>query len=124
MQTTMALGTSAIDLEATLASLASDRFLARLWAGDATLWTGADEGEWLGWLRLPEPWSSLDFTSQAAERGVRIMPAESFAARQVSDPDAVRVCLGPPRSQATLERALQTLAATLRTGPEPLQVVI
>jgi DNA-binding transcriptional MocR family regulator len=77
-----------------------------------------------GWLRLPEPWSSLDFTSQAAERGVRIMPAESFAARQVSVPDAVRVCLGPPRSQATLERALQTLAATLRTGPEPLQVVI
>ena len=22
----------------------------RLWAGDATLWTGADEGQWLGWL--------------------------------------------------------------------------
>ena len=27
--------------------------LARLWAGEAALWTGADEGEWLGWLRLP-----------------------------------------------------------------------
>jgi glucose-6-phosphate isomerase len=23
---------------------------ARLWAGDASLWTGADEGRWLGWL--------------------------------------------------------------------------
>ena len=26
--------------------------LARLWAGDASLWTGADEGAWLGWLRI------------------------------------------------------------------------
>jgi transaldolase / glucose-6-phosphate isomerase len=26
----------------------------RLWARDATLWTGADEGEWLGWLGVVE----------------------------------------------------------------------
>jgi transaldolase / glucose-6-phosphate isomerase len=26
----------------------------RIWARDATVWTGADEGEWLGWL--DEPW--------------------------------------------------------------------
>ncbi len=25
----------------------------RLWAGDATLWTGGDEAAWLGWLDLP-----------------------------------------------------------------------
>jgi transaldolase / glucose-6-phosphate isomerase len=24
----------------------------RLWAGDADLWTGADEGQWLGWLNI------------------------------------------------------------------------
>jgi transaldolase / glucose-6-phosphate isomerase len=24
----------------------------RLWAGDATLWTGGDEAKWLGWLRI------------------------------------------------------------------------
>jgi transaldolase / glucose-6-phosphate isomerase len=24
--------------------------IRRLWSGDATLWTGRDEGEWLGWL--------------------------------------------------------------------------
>ncbi len=28
--------------------------IRRLWAGDATLWTGTDEGEWLGWLRITE----------------------------------------------------------------------
>ena len=26
--------------------------VGRLWAGDATLWTAADEGRWLGWLRV------------------------------------------------------------------------
>ena len=26
----------------------------RLWARDATLWTGTDEGEWLGWLSVAE----------------------------------------------------------------------
>lgn len=26
--------------------------VGRLWAGDATLWTGADESQWLGWLRV------------------------------------------------------------------------
>ncbi len=27
---------------------------ARLWSGDAALWTGSDEARWLGWLRLTE----------------------------------------------------------------------
>jgi transaldolase/glucose-6-phosphate isomerase len=26
----------------------------RLWAGDASLWTGTDEGKWLGWLGITE----------------------------------------------------------------------
>jgi transaldolase/glucose-6-phosphate isomerase len=30
---------------------ASDK-VSRLWAADASLWTGADEGSWLGWLRI------------------------------------------------------------------------
>ncbi len=28
--------------------------VARLWARDASLWTGADEANWLGWLALPQ----------------------------------------------------------------------
>ena len=28
--------------------------VARLWAGDATLWTGEDENKWLGWLDIVE----------------------------------------------------------------------
>jgi len=26
----------------------------RMWAGDASVWTGADEGKWLGWLTMTE----------------------------------------------------------------------
>ncbi len=29
----------------------SDR-VARIWAGDASVWTGTDEAQWLGWLRI------------------------------------------------------------------------
>ncbi len=28
--------------------------IRRLWAGDATVWTGADEANWLGWLHIVE----------------------------------------------------------------------
>ena len=45
----------------------------RIWARDPTLWTGADEGQWLGWL--DEPWRALEdvdlflqFAESVAER--------------------------------------------------------
>lgn len=31
----------------------------RLWARDATLWTGTDEGEWLSWLGISEDSQAL-----------------------------------------------------------------
>jgi transaldolase / glucose-6-phosphate isomerase len=40
----------------------------RIWARDATVWTGADEGKWLGWL--DEPWrmrEDLDLVLQLAD---------------------------------------------------------
>jgi transaldolase / glucose-6-phosphate isomerase len=37
-----------------LESWRRDGNLRRLWAGDVSLWTGADEGKWLGWLRVAE----------------------------------------------------------------------
>lgn len=29
-------------------------WIRRLWAGDKTLWSGADEGKWVGWLHIAE----------------------------------------------------------------------
>jgi hypothetical protein len=34
--------------------IAATEIVERIWARDPTLWTGADEGRWLGWL--DEPW--------------------------------------------------------------------
>ena len=31
------------------------RRLGRLWQRDPTVWTGGDEGRWLGWLDVPDP---------------------------------------------------------------------
>jgi transaldolase / glucose-6-phosphate isomerase len=38
----------------TIADWQSGAKVKRLWAGDRTLWTGADESDWLGWLHVAE----------------------------------------------------------------------
>jgi glucose-6-phosphate isomerase len=46
----------------------SREIVERIWARDATLWTGADEGKWLGWL--DEPWrmgEDVDLLLQLAD---------------------------------------------------------
>lgn len=80
------------------------------------------------WLRLPQPWQAAGFALEAQRRGVAVTPGEAFAigrqvGRQVGhragrpDPDpAIRVCLGPPRSQAILETALKVLDELLEAG--------
>ncbi|HET8725698.1 MAG TPA: bifunctional transaldolase/phosoglucose isomerase [Anaeromyxobacteraceae bacterium] len=42
------------EVRGTLAEWAAGEKMARLWRGDATLWTGRDEDRWVGWLRLVE----------------------------------------------------------------------
>ena len=41
-------------VRATLAAWAAGGTVRRLWARDATLWSGADEASWLGWLGIAE----------------------------------------------------------------------
>ena len=43
------------DLESLIASWRSDSAVDRLWAKDASVWTGGDEADWLGWLDIIEP---------------------------------------------------------------------
>jgi len=52
------------------------RKTARIWAQDAALWTGRDEGHWLGWLDAPEREAArlgnyAELARVAAHRGVR-----------------------------------------------------
>ena len=45
-------GDLAAAVRAALDDRRQNKKVARLWARDASLWTGADEARWLGWLEL------------------------------------------------------------------------
>ncbi len=78
--------------------------------------TDPDDAFYL-WLRLPEAWSASEFAAAALRRGVRITPAEPFVINRLGMVEAVRICLGPPRSRHLLEEGLRRLAGLLREGP-------
>ena len=77
-----------------------------------------------GWLRLPDPWCTDDFVSQARMRGVLVSPAEHFVAGRMAPPYAVRITLGSVPDRTTLERGLTTLAEILDGPPEPCTSVV
>jgi transaldolase / glucose-6-phosphate isomerase len=62
-------------VEAELERWRAEGGIRRLWAGEAALWTGADEGKWLGWLRIVEERSAHLEELLAFQREVR---AEGF----------------------------------------------
>ncbi len=51
---TASLGAAAGAVAAELEAWRRSGKVRRLWAGDASLWTGGDEGRWLGWMRVVE----------------------------------------------------------------------
>ena len=61
------------------------------------------------WVSLPDPWQAEAYVAEAKERGVIINAADAFAVDGDTRLQAVRVCLGPPRSRAVLEDALTRL---------------
>jgi DNA-binding transcriptional MocR family regulator len=61
------------------------------------------------WLPLKKQWTADAFAEEARKRGVRVVPASSFAAADTIPP-GVRISLGAPASAAELESALQGLA--------------
>ena len=55
-------------VQATLEDWRVNDKVRRLWEGDATLWTGADESNWLGWLRITgDQLAHLDHLTSVAE---------------------------------------------------------
>lgn len=68
------------------------------------------------WLRLPEPWRSMEFAAEARTRGVVVNGAAPFAPERGELPPAVRVCLGGPPTRASLETGLRRLTALLADG--------
>ena len=70
------------------------------------------------WLGLPRPWRAEAFAEAARRGGVALTPASAFAVARTAAPEAVRLCLGPPRERGELERALRIVAGLLDTAPE------
>jgi glucose-6-phosphate isomerase len=81
-----------------LASLGTAELVERLWARDATLWTGRDESRWLGWLDEP------------GRMRERIDELEEFAAGTVGRFDAA-VLLGMGGSSLAPEVFRRTFAS-------------
>lgn len=66
-----------------------------------------------GWLTLPEHWRASEFVRHMASAGVQIKAADVFAVGQYQAPQAVRICIGAPATEASLATALEHMRAAL-----------
>ena len=76
------------------------------------------------WLYLPDSWQTEPFVLLAKQRGVSLNGAADFAADPETPLQAVRLCLGPPRTRAILEDALTRLTRILRRTPELNELIV
>ncbi len=71
------------------------------------------DGSLHAWLHLPDPWHASQFVAAAKEEGVTLSAAHAFSIGRARPPFAVRVCLGPPRTEERLEQGLHILRGIL-----------
>jgi len=76
------------------------------------------------WLRLPPPWRASAFVEHARLAGVALTGPEPFMVGRASEPHAVRLSVGPPRTRAQLEHGLRLVRDLLarRTEPVPIDI--
>ena len=70
-------------IEETMSRAAREGWTRRLWAKDASLWTGDDEGKWMGWLA-----AASGGTSRPSERAQR--SSSCTTASRSSGPFSIR----------------------------------
>ena len=76
-----------------------------------------EPGAMFCWLTLPEPWRAGEFASAAQAIGIKVTPSTTFATGRRVDDQAVRICLGPPRTRDILKDGLTRLDALIDRGP-------
>lgn len=74
------------------------------------------------WLTLPPGWRAGAFCQAAEAAGVKIRPAEEFAARDARAPHAVRLAINAQVTSASFEAAMGRLRALLDNPPERISV--
>ena len=123
-----------------MSTVAPAELVERIWARDATLWTGADEAKWLGWLDEPMRMRSriadlLRFVEEVAAPGVidtfvllgmggsslaphvlaRTFEADSFHVLDTTHPAAIRQATVNLDLESTLFIAASKSGTTLET---------
>jgi len=123
-----------------VSTIAPAELVERIWARDATLWTGADEAKWLGWLDEPMRMRSriedlLQFVEDVAAPGVidtfvllgmggsslaphvlaRTFEADSFQVLDTTHPAAIRQATLNLDFESTLFIAASKSGTTLET---------
>lgn len=84
-------------------------------------------GSLQGWLQLPPSWSGESLARQAAAQGVQVIPSCNFSTflggsgNGQPPVEAVRLCIGPPKTEADVSRGAATLAAILAKPPDRLE---
>lgn len=74
------------------------------------------------WVPLPRGWGRAEFASHVQRQGLAVVTSEAFSVDE-PPPHAVRVSLGAAVSRAELGRALELLAAALKSSPVASRVV-
>jgi DNA-binding transcriptional MocR family regulator len=74
------------------------------------------------WVPLPASWSRAEFAAHLQRQGLAVVTSEAFSVGEPV-PHAIRVALGAAANRAELARALDILAAALRTSAVTARVV-
>lgn len=69
------------------------------------------------WLLLPEPWTGLEFATEAQMRGVAVAPAEIFAVDRKAAVNGVRLSLGTVPTREHVTAGLKIIADILSGAP-------
>jgi DNA-binding transcriptional MocR family regulator len=71
------------------------------------------------WVMLPNEWRSSDFAGHLRHQNVIVIEARHFALGRASSPDAIRISLTSPSSDATLRQGLDIIRQVLDSDPLP-----
>ena len=69
------------------------------------------------WLVLPPPWSGETFARLTSRQGVQVIPSSNFSMNERQSEHAVRICIGPPKTDAEVSRGAAILADILAKPP-------
>ncbi len=76
----------------------------------------------IAWLRLPMGWRATAFCQAAAERDIKLRPAEDFVCRDGRAPHAVRIAVNAQLPFERFERAMAEIRDLLDSPPERMGV--